>query len=68
MKSLFGLRVVGMILLVCLIIGSVIGWGMNIFKLTSCDFEKPYKAEVIRVIGVPFAPVGIIAGYMDLGK
>lgn len=40
---------------------------MNIYKLTQCDFEAPYKAEVIRVVGI-IPPVGAIFGYMDFGK
>ena len=45
-----------------------IGYGLNIVKLFGCDFEAPYKAEVIRIIGIPVAPVGMIAGYLDLGE
>jgi len=53
------------ILVVILAIG--IGWVKNIIKLTECDFEAPYKAEVVHAIGViPF--VGAITGWMDFGK
>lgn len=44
------------------------GWGKNIFELTDCDFDAPYKAEVIRVVSIPVWPMGMIVGYMDLGK
>lgn len=27
-------------------------WGCNAYKLTNCDFEKPYKGEVIHAIGL----------------
>tara|TARA_R110000851_G_scaffold313298_1_gene474845 strand:- start:38 stop:217 length:180 start_codon:yes stop_codon:yes gene_type:complete len=43
------------------------GWVKNIIKLSECDFEAPYKAEVIRVIGV-IPPVGAVVGWIDLGK
>ena len=53
-----------------IIIGSICiaGWGMNIFKLVQCDFEEPYKAEVIRIIGVVVPPVGVVTGFLDLGE
>ena len=44
------------------------GWGLNIYKLTDCDFEAPYKAEIIRGIGIPFVPAGMIIGYMDIDE
>ena len=43
-----------------------VSWGANLVKLTECDFESPYKCEVIRGIGVaPLAPVGVITGFMN---
>ena len=27
-------------------------WGCNAYKLTKCDFEKPFKGEVIHAIGL----------------
>ena len=44
-----------------------IGWSMNIYKFTQCDFEAPYKAEVIHAIGI-IPVVGMITGWMDFGK
>jgi hypothetical protein len=44
----------------------VIGWVMNIYKLTKCDFDVPLKSEVIRCVGVPLFPLGAIIGYMDI--
>ena len=36
----------------------VISWGVNLNKLTKCDFESPFKCEVIHAIGiVPVASV-----------
>jgi len=62
-KNLRRMIVVNFIIL-CLIVP---GWCLNIFKLTKCDFEKPYKAEIIRIIGI-VPPVGAITGWMDFGK
>jgi len=44
----------------------LIGWIKNISKLIDCDFEPSYKSEVLRIIGIPVAPVGAVIGYMDL--
>jgi len=43
------------------------GWVKNIIKLSDCDFEAPYKAEVIHVLGI-LPPVGMITGWLDMGK
>ena len=43
------------------------GWVKNIIKLTDCDFESPYKTEVIRVVGI-IPPVGAVVGWMDIGE
>ena len=50
--------------LIIVVAGSV-GWCMNLYKLTQCDFESPYKCEAIRALGV-VPPVGAIAGYFDI--
>jgi len=42
-----------------------IGWSVNLYKLVTCDFEAPYKAEIIRGIGL-IPPVGAIVGWMDI--
>lgn len=52
-------------IVILLIVG--VGWVKNIVKLSNCDFEAPYKAEVVHTIGI-FPPVGMITGWMDLGK
>lgn len=47
---------------------SVVGWFLNAYRLTNCDFQTPYKCEVVRVTGIFVPPVGAVTGYMDLGK
>ena len=42
------------------------GWVKNIIKLSDCDFEAPYKAEVIHAIGI-IPPVGMVTGWLDVG-
>jgi len=58
------------LLTVCIIFFMVfaagMGWVKNIIKLTRCDFEKPYKAEIIHAAGL-FPPVGAVTGWLNIG-
>jgi hypothetical protein len=56
------------ILILGIWIAGIIGWVMNLYKLTQCDFDTPLKTEVIRAIAIPVAPLGAIIGYMDIGE
>ena len=51
------------VLLVVLLGGQVRG----IYKLTQCDFQAPYKAEIIYTIGIP-TQLNIVLGWMNFGK
>lgn len=59
---------VSAVFVICIYVFFFFGWGMNIYKLTKCDFEPSYKAEIIRGIGIIVAPVGSIVGYIDIGE
>ena len=61
---------VGIVLLVytAIIVFMVGGWGGNLIKLCRCDFQAPYKTEVIRTLGVFVPPVGMVAGWMTIGE
>lgn len=48
-----------------LIASGVIGWGRNLVLLSQTDFKAPYKAEVIRMVGI-LPPVGAIIGWIDI--
>lgn len=50
----------------CIFCVCIIGYCSNIYKLITADWKDPYKNEIIRAIGVPVAPIGVIVGYMDL--
>ena len=66
MKNRRGFTVIQLLIVILLVFG-LYGWGSNLYKFASCDFEAPYKAEIIHGIGlVPV--VGIFTGYMDFGK
>ena len=46
---------------------AAVGWVKNLIKLADCDFEAPYKAEVIHTIGI-IPPIGAVTGWFDVGK
>lgn len=52
---------------ILLIIAIGIGWVKNLIKLSDCDFESPYKAEIVHGVGL-LPPVGAITGWLDIGK
>jgi len=35
-------------------------WIVNLVKFTECDFEKPYKSEIIHGIGVFMPPASVV--------
>lgn len=49
---------------VVLMLSILIGWFMNVFAVFKLDFQEPYKAEVVRVLGIVIPPVGGMAGYV----
>lgn len=51
-----------LILLVSL--GTIGGYGYNAYKLTQCDFESPYKCEVIHAVGM-LPPFWVAAVWFD---
>jgi hypothetical protein len=53
-----------LIVLCCFCVG---GYLQNVYKLTCCDLDAPYRAEVIRSVGIVVPIVGWFAGWMDLG-
>lgn len=44
----------------------VLGYILNIYKLTMCDFDTPLRTETVRVLGILAPPVGVFTGYMEL--
>jgi hypothetical protein len=60
MKTILAIQIA-----IILIIGT--GWVKNIIKLSECDFESPYKAEVVHVVGL-IPPVGMVTGWLNVGK
>ena len=54
---------VTVLVIVALIVGSIVGWCLNAYKLCNLDFKKPYKAEIIRTIGLVI-PISPVIGYI----
>lgn len=58
-KTLFAIIIV---ILICL---PTYGWIKNLIELTKLDFKEPYKAEVLRTVGVS-TPLGCILGFINI--
>ncbi len=54
-----------LIVVLLLVVGT--GWIKNLIKLTECDFEGPYKCEVIYIAGL-IPPIGMVTGWLNIGK
>ena len=57
---------VGSLVYFLIIIACLVGYIMNIVKFCKCDFEAPYKAEIIRGVGISTGPVGSVIGYINI--
>lgn len=66
MKTQRGFTLIEVVVVV-VILAVAVGWIKNIIKLSECDFEAPYKAEVIHGVGL-IPPVGMVTGWLVIGK
>ena len=57
-------EIFGLFLIIIVVLGGI-GWVKNIIELTKCDFKSPYKAEVVRVVGL-LPMVGAITGWITV--
>lgn len=55
----------GLIFCLLLFVAIATGWGLNMYKFVKCDFEAPYKAEILRGIGI-IPPIGAIMGWIHI--
>ena len=61
----FRLQSIGVGLLFAAIVGaSSYGWVSNIIKLAGSSFDPLGGVVVIRAIGIPVVPLGIVMGYV----
>jgi hypothetical protein len=42
-------------------------WGVNLYKLTKCDFGAPYKAEIVHAVGL-FPPAGLVTCWFSFDE
>ena len=56
----------GTLIVIAIYLLALIGYIRNIYLLSDCNFDKPFKAEVIRIVGIVVPPVGCITGYMNI--
>ena len=59
---------VGALLVIVFALAVSVGWIKDIIHLAECDFKSPYKAEIVYSIGGFVPPIGMVVGWMDLGK
>ena len=46
----------------------LVSWCVNIYKFSQLDFQSTYKAEVIRAISIPVAPLSLVSAWVDIGE
>jgi hypothetical protein len=44
--------------------GSAVGWVRNVIVVTRSDFHNIDGELVVRVVGIPMAPVGAVMGWI----
>ena len=54
------------VLVIVLVSGACFGYIANIVRLADTDFQAPYKAEIIRVVGIAVPPLGMVAGFINI--
>lgn len=60
------LPVIIIIVMILISLLLAIGWIINIVKFCMLDFDEPYKAEILRGVGIPFAPLGGVIGWINI--
>jgi hypothetical protein len=55
-----------LVLFIIIPIYMAIGWIKDIEKFSECDFQAPYKCEIIHGLGL-IPPVGMITGWLNVG-
>lgn len=45
----------------------IIAYCVNVYQLVTCDFEEPWKEEIVRVLGL-FTPTYWVTVWMDFDE
>ncbi len=66
-NTIAGLGMVAYIIIVAYSLAIIPSWPTNVYQLVNCDFQAPYKCEVVHGIGlVPIAsPITV---WLETGK
>jgi hypothetical protein len=51
--------------LIIIVILLMLPWSVNAYKFAGCDFESPYKCEVVHGIGLFAPPASWITVWFD---
>ena len=54
------------VLVFAILIPATYGYINNIVQFSRLDFKSPYKAEVLRGVGIVMPVVGVVEGYMKI--
>lgn len=68
MKHQTGYTLTGLLIVLwisCMTI-SISTWMWNATKLASCDFDAPYKCELIHGVGLVLPPLAIVTVWFDI--
>lgn len=57
--------VIAALVLIVVVAAFPVSWLVNAYKFASCDFESPFKCEVVHGIGVFVPPSAIITVWVD---
>ncbi len=55
-------------LLILVILIGIVSFGVNIYQFCKCDFEPPYKAEIVHGAGIVFPPAAMVTVWVPVGK
>lgn len=47
-------------------IACLIGYVLNFIAFVNLDFQEPYRAEVLRGIGLVVVPLGVVEGFIPI--
>ena len=48
-----------------MVIALSLSWLVNLYRLTSCDFDMPLRCEVIHATGVVLPPAAVVTVWFD---
>jgi len=52
------------IFICALVMFAVASYGVNFYKLINCDFEAPYKCEIVHTVGVFVPPTFLVTAWV----